>query len=375
MKKILLLLGCLFCIISAEAGEMLPLGSNAEKIEFAKWVHKEPVTLSQFKDKKVVVLFFWTIDSESLMAFRPISELCNKVEKDKVAWIGIASGDVKKIEDFKLTKTLPFPVAADNGKTVEKYLPSKAKYPACAIISKDGRLAWRGSVRNMPAVLKRLLAGKLDINEIARKEKFNISLGRAVKEKKHKEAIALIESEQKLKFSPDLATLHLQMLLEMKDTAGAVDMLNKTVEDHPQFIGPHLLRLMMHRSYFKNEKDAWKYGIDSIEKLKAYPAVLTDLLANEVSISFDQRSPAFMLAAAEALKGNISKIKKANDQATALLIYAQAMNLCAFNSEAAAAAEQAEKLFSDERSKSNAKKQKEYYKKIVDLKNCQKLKK
>ena len=375
MKNILLLLGYFSCIISAWAGEMLLLGGNAEKIEFVKWVHKDPVTLSQFKDKKVVVLFFWTSDSESLMAFRPLSELCRKVESDKVAWIGIATGDAKKIDEFRLTKTLPFPVAVDNGKTVKKYMPAKVKYPACAIISKDGRLVWRGTVRNMPAVLKRLLAGKLNINEIARKEKFNISLGKAVREKKHKEAIALIESEQKLKFSPDLTTLHLQLLFESKDNNGAVMMLNKTIEEHPQFIGPHLLRLMVHRSYFKNEKDAWKYGIDSIEKLKAYPEVLMNLLANELTVSLEQRYPDFIFVTANALKENISKIKKENDRAAALLIYAQAMNLCALNSEAAEAAAQAEKLFSDERNKNSAKIQKEFFQKLVKLKNNQKLKK
>ena len=370
MKKILLLITTVSCFLLG-AGELLLLGSNAEKIEVTKWVNKDPVELSEFKDKKVVVLFFWTLDSASVMAFRPMAELSQKVGNDKVAWIGIAVGNEKNISEFKLTKTLPFPVAVDNGKTITKYMPAKVKFPACAIISKDGRLAWRGTVRNMPLVLKRLLAGKLNINEIARKEKVNIDLGKAVREKNYKEAIRLVENEQRLKFSPDLTSLHLQLLLESQDTTGAIAMLDKTIAKYPQYIGPHLLRQMVHRSYFKNEKEARKAGFDSIEKLKSYPTVLADLLKNEINLSYDQRSPEFMVAISEALKQSVSKLKPV-EQAVVLLVYAQAMNMCAFNPEAASAAEQAEKLFTDERNKKSAKIQKEYYQKLLKLKKLQK---
>ena len=46
--------------------------------------------------------------------------------------------------------------------------------------------------------------------------------------------------------------------------------------------------------------------------------------------------------------------------------------MCAFNLEAASAAEQAEKLFTDERNKKSAKIQKEYYQKLLKLKKLQK---
>ena len=336
MKKLLLFFVLAFCIISSRAGEIIPLGSDAEKLDIAKWVHQKPVELSQFKGQKAVVLFFWTLDNPSVMAFKPISDLSKKVGSDKVAWIGIAVGNEKKISEFKLTATLPFPVALDNGNTVKKYMPVKVKYPACAIISADGRLVWRGTVRGMPIVLKRLLAGKLDINEIARKEKFNISLGKAVREKKYREAVKLVESEQKRKFTPELTTLHLQLLLEAQDTSGAVSMLDKTIAAYPQYIGPHLLRQMVYRSYFKDAKKAMAAGKDSVEKLKKYPAVLADLLKNEINLTIDQRSPEFMFFVADALKKAMADVKK--DKAAMLLIYAQAMNICTFNSEAAEAA-------------------------------------
>ena len=254
-------------------------------------------------------------------------------------------------------------------------MPSGLKYPACAIISGDGRLVWRGTVRGMPIVLKRLLAGKLDINEIARKEKFNISLSRAVKEKKYKEAVKLIESEQKLKFSPDLTKLHLRMLLDSKDNTGATAMLDKTISEHPEYIGPHLLRQMLYRSYFKDIRKAQISGMDSIEKLKKHPMVLADLLKSEMQLSNDQRSPEFMFAIADALKSSMSNIKAPKERAVLLYIYAQAMNMCAFNEAAVAAAEEAEKLFTDERSKKSAKIQKEYYQKLIQLKKKQMLKK
>lgn len=349
------------------ASEMAPLGKSAPELSVKKWVNMSPVSLDQYKGKKAVVLFFWSIDNASIMAFRPLSDLTGKVGDKDVAWIGIANGDEKKISEFKLTSTLPFPVAVDSGSTVKKYMPSKFKHPGCAIISRDGLLVWRGAVRSMPAVLKRLLAGKLDIKEIARREEFNIKLGSAVRGKKYKEAIALIEQEQKIKFSADLVALHLQLLLESKNTDGALAMLDKAVESHPELIGPHLLRQMVLRSYFKDEKRASAAAADSIERLKKYPKVLADMLQNEMKLSQDQRSPRFIYDMSEALNVSRRTLNK-REQAVMLLLYAQAMNICSFNCKAEKAAEEAEKLFTDQRDMQTAAMLKNYYKKLNELK-------
>ena len=366
MKKITLL-SVLFCSALLCAAEMAPLGKAAPGLAIKKWVHKEPVNIAQYKGKKAVVLFFWGMDNASIMAFRPLAELTKKVDASKVAWIGVASGDVKKIAEFKLTATLPFPVGVDGGSTVKLYMPEKFKNPGCAIISKDGILVWRGTVRNMPVVLKRLLAGKLNIDEIARKEQFNIALGKAVRDKKYKEAISLIEAEQKRGFSTDLTTLHLQLLLESKDTAEALAMLDRTVKAHPDRIGPHLLRQMVLRSYFKDEKKAAVAAADSLNHLKKYPKVLAEMLQNEMKLSQDQRSPRFIYDMALALN-KICRTLKDREQGTMLLLCAQAMNICSFNDKAEIAAAEAEKLFTDQRDMQTASMLKKYYKKLNELK-------
>lgn len=371
MKKFAVLF-LIFTVIFSAAADMLALGSPASEIEVKTWVHQNPVTLAQFKDKKPVVLFFWALDNASIMAFRPLADLTKQIKGDKVAWIGIASGEESNIAKFKLTKVLPFPVALDNGNTVKKYLPANVKYPACVIISADGRLVWRGTVRGMPIVLKRLLSGKLDINEIARKEQFNISLGRAVKEKKFKDAVALIEREQKGKFSADLAALHVQLLLEMNETAAASKLLNDTIEAHPDTLGPHLLRLMLCRSFFKDEKKALDAAKDSAEKLKEHPAVLANLLQNEMKLSFDMRSPECIMLFADAVYAALAKLDKPREQANVLMIYAQAMNMCALNQRAEEAAAKAESLFADGKEKKTAEMLKNYYRKLNSLKNQQK---
>ena len=96
------------------------------------------------------------------------------------------------------------------------------------------------------------------------KKKLILIWAKLSEKKNFKEAIRLVENEQRLKFSPDLTSLHLQLLLESQDTTGAIAMLDKTIAKYPQYIGPHLLRQMVHRSYFKNEKEARKAGFDSI---------------------------------------------------------------------------------------------------------------
>ncbi len=344
MRKIILFLVSALVILSCGAGEMLRLGSPAKALDVKNWVTGTPVTLAEYKDKKCVVIFFWSIDNESLMAFQPLSELSKKADPKQVAWIGMAVGEEQKIKEFKLTRVLPFPVAVDKGGTAAAYLPEKVKYPACAVISKDGRLAWRGSVRNMPVVLKRMLAGKFDIDEVARKEDFNIKLGKAVKEKNTALALSLVEGEQKKKFSQEMVSLHLQLLLEAKDTNGAIAMLDKVIADHPAFIGPHLLRQMLHRSYFKNEAKANAYADDTIEKLKKYPAVLAEFVQNEIKLPAGQGDPDLIYRSAAALK-EASATLKGKEKAVPLLIYAQAMNICGFNDRAAAAAAEAQEAF------------------------------
>ena len=372
MKKYIVFFLTAVLSVAVGAGEMISLGSQASEIEVKKWVHQNPVSLKQYKDKKVVVLFFWSLDNASIMAFRPLAELTKQVKGDKIAWIGIASGDEKNIANFKLTKVLPFPVAVDNGNTVKKYMPPKVKYPACAIISQDGRLAWRGTVRNMPLILKKLLSGKLDVNEIARKEQFNISLGRAVKEKKYQEAIALIEKEQLVKFSPELVTLQVQLLLEAKESAKATKLLDDTINAHPELPGPHLLRQMVYRSFFKDENKAIAAGSDSVNKLKSHPRVLADLLQNEMKLSVDQRSPEFIFMMANALKEACGKLS-GREKANMLLVYAQAMNMCSFNTLAESAALEAEKLFTDIKEQKTAEMLKKYYQRLIKLEKQQKI--
>lgn len=366
MKKLFLLLTLSLFILSCGAGEMIKLGTQAKALDVKSWATGEPVTVAEYKDKKIVVIFFWGIDNESLMAFQPLAELCKKVDASKVAWIGVAIGDEKKIKEFKLTRMLPFPVAVDKGGCAKAYLPEKIKYPACAIIAKDGRLAWRGSVRNMPVVLKTLMAGKFNLDEVARKEDFNIKLGKAMKEKKTAEALLLVEAEQKRKFSPEMVSLHLQLLLEAKDTNGATAMLDKVISAHPQYIGPHLLRQMLHRSYFKNEAKATAYANDTIEKLKSHPAVLSDFVQNEIKLPPGQGDPDLIYRAAVALKKAVTKLK-GREKAVPLLIYAQAMNICGFNDRAAAAAAEAEKEFEKPQEKQSVEQIRKHFSKLDEV--------
>ena len=365
MRKFVLFLTTALIIFSCGAGEMIRLGSPAKALDVKNWVTGSPVTLAEYKDKKCVVIFFWSIDNESIMAFQPLAELCKKVDSKQVAWIGIAVGDEQKIKEFKLTRMLPFPVAADKG-TAAAYLPEKVKYPACAVISKDGRLAWRGTVRNMPLVLKRMLAGKLDIDEIARKEDFNIKLGKAVKEKNTAVALSLVESEQKKKFSQEMVSLHLQLLLEAKDTNGAIAMLDKVIAEHPECIGPHLLRQMLYRSYFKNEAKARSYADDTIERLKKYPAVLVEFVQNEMKLPAGQGDPDLIYNAAVVLKEAASKLK-GREKAVALIIYAQAMNICGFNDRAAAAAAEAEEAFEKPQDKQSVELIRKHFSKLDEV--------
>ena len=85
MKKLFLLLALSLFILSCGAGEMIKLGTQAKALDVKSWATGEPVTVAEYKDKKIVVIFFWGIDNESLMAFQPLAELCKKVDASKVA--------------------------------------------------------------------------------------------------------------------------------------------------------------------------------------------------------------------------------------------------------------------------------------------------
>ena len=180
------------------------------------------------------------------------------------------------------------------------------------------------------------------------------------------EALLLVEAEQKRKFSPEMVSLHLQLLLEAKDTNGATAMLDKVISAHPQYIGPHLLRQMLHRSYFKNEAKATAYANDTIEKLKSHPAVLSDFVQNEIKLPPGQGDPDLIYRAAVALKKAVTKLK-GREKAVPLLIYAQAMNICGFNDRAAAAAAEAEKEFEKPQEKQSVEQIRKHFSKLDEV--------
>ena len=195
MKKFILLPICLFLAAITVNAKVLNTGEPVNVIS-GDWLDNKPHSIDEFKNKKTVVLFIWNLDNNGLAVIQAMNQLAKLFPEKDVACFAIANGDKMQVLKFPGVKQLPIPVCADPGKaTAAKYQRSYDQLPLAVVIDKKGILNWRGSIRQLPAVVKRVVEGKFDIKEQISAEKFSAALKDAVQKKDFVTADKLVRAE------------------------------------------------------------------------------------------------------------------------------------------------------------------------------------
>ena len=188
-------------------------GQEAPAIPSPIWKDGKLHRLSDYKNKKVTVLFIWNLDQQAIVNIPVMIRVVNAADPAKVAFLGVAGGTVEMINKFPGIAGLNFPICADHKRATAKiYLRRYDKLPLAVVIGRDGKLCWRGSIKQVPAVLKQIDSGKFDLAERIRAEKFSDAVSTAIREKKFKEAFKLINDEWQ-KHPENLELLSMQLLI------------------------------------------------------------------------------------------------------------------------------------------------------------------
>ena len=356
---------------AAKAPESTALATGAEVKELpgAYWVKGQPVKLSEFRGKMPVVLFFWTFHQASVNEIPRIVAAAKEFE-GKAGFIGIGCDDPQRLKNFLYLKDFNFPVLADDRLVfVNTFLRRPDRTPIAVVIDRDGRLAWRGRVVGLSAVLKEMLAGKFDLAEEIRREKCGTELGRALAVKDYDTALRI--SADELKRYPDnfeLLSLRAGIFCRgAKKPEAAIAEIDEAIRRHPGQLPLYELELKVIRAAKLDDKLGGFYrkvAADFAEK----PMVLIKLADDELKRPLDESHPEHfcnLIRAAYASKG----CRNEQEKALVSISYARMCHLLGRPDLALAAAKEAVTRLGG----ANKELQKElliyvtYYRKLVEI--------
>ena len=107
------------------------------------------VSLSQYRDKKAVLLYFWASWCHYCIAARPaVINLCNEIPKSEmeIISINVGSGDtLARVKKFQEANPAPFPVLYDGESKVTRSYRVEG-IPLFVVIDKSGVIRYRGNM-------------------------------------------------------------------------------------------------------------------------------------------------------------------------------------------------------------------------------------
>lgn len=214
MKHLSIFILSVFAVITLSAAvQPVPTGTPAPVIPSPIWMDGKLHRISDFKDKKVTVLFIWNLDQHMLPALQQMSQVVARSDKSKTAFLGVGGANVETLKKIPAITKLPFPVCADHNRaTVRLFCRSYDRPPLAVVIGKDSKVYWRGSIRQVPAVLEQIHSGKFDLKERLRTERFSDAVSNAIRAKKFDDALKLIRAEWE-RFPENMELLSMQLLL------------------------------------------------------------------------------------------------------------------------------------------------------------------
>ena len=216
MKKIFLI--AVFILISVSFLEAAPLkiGSKVDDISLEVWYKNKPAPVAAALGKKTVAILFVTTTMPDPLMLGRVEKMADDLKKKNVEIFLVNNGLPKKSTDVPAWKNLTLPVAFDlKSKLFDTIGGNFEKIPFWVVIAPDKRIAWRGGVSFLPALIQEMTSGRYTIEEAVRREDFTRNLRNLLRDKKFAEAVKSITAEQK--FEPgnlELLSLKCNILLK-----------------------------------------------------------------------------------------------------------------------------------------------------------------
>ena len=341
-------------------------GSVAPELDVVTWPQGKPTKLADYRGKKFVVLFFWTISEQGTKFFPEVARLSKEFEKEDVAFLGIGIDSAKSISEFMRLKELPFPVAADDRlNSVNLYMRERDRIPMAAVINKEGVLVWRGSPAVLEAALNEIISGKYDLKQNIERELFSQSVMDAMKIRDYPTVLKLLNTE--LVTYPDnmelisLKTRLLATLLNKPDEA--LEFLDENIKRDPKNLKLHEMGVIVLRDE-QRWSDLTKWFDRIIQTFADQPIMLVKFAQQEMNQPVEQLrlENAYKLCRAAY---NAPKFKNDREKGFVIGEYARSLYYCGRPDKALEVAKEAMVLLKGTPEFEKAKSYVIYYNKVL----------
>ncbi len=137
------------CLVSGPL-MALEIGDKAPPLKISKWIKGRKFKLEDLKNKEIVVIDFWTSESELCQRTVPhLTEMRKKYEVHGVRFIGISAEHVSTVMNFVEGQggKMQYTVAVDkDGATTQEILVGlgQNEIPHTVIVDRKGKIAWHG---------------------------------------------------------------------------------------------------------------------------------------------------------------------------------------------------------------------------------------
>lgn len=227
------LLTVLAALLPLSAG-VISTGERLSHLPSPLFLDGSTRTLQELADKDFTVLFLWEMNQAALVEFSRVANIAENNSKD-VRFIGAGIGELSGLQRFPGALRLGFPVNADKGALKKLLLRQGDPMPLTVLLDKSGTILWRGSLRHLPAVLRRCRQGKFDLKEEIRVEIFENNVNAALKNNETEKALAIIAGEyQKHPEKFDLLKQQLTLLKKLDRFSDALALLHQAQQREPE---------------------------------------------------------------------------------------------------------------------------------------------
>ena len=182
--------------LTLTAAARVEIGGRVENLPSPKWLDGGKRDLAALSaGKKFTVIYLWTIAQGSLTDFPRIAAVVERYGSE-VAFVGVGVGPEERVRAFPGAGRLGFPINVDpEGAALTEFGVAARTLPAALVLDGQRKLLWLGRSAGLPGTLDRCLAGKFDLQEEIRKDKFAKAVGEAVQAQEFERALKLLREE------------------------------------------------------------------------------------------------------------------------------------------------------------------------------------
>ena len=360
----LLLAAALFCC------GFLPIGGQAPELARGHWVASAPVRLSDNRGKKMTALLFWAPESSCARGVQHFAGTAYRLRKMPVAFVAVGKGGAEALTRFPLCRQLGgIPLLADAAEANQKlFLRSENRLPMAVLISREGKLLWRGNPAQLAGMIQMVSKGKYDEKLVRHRDDFNAAFSDFVAKSDFKGALGLLEKELATPFIPphEIVALqvgiHFRRLNSFDGALGAVHQAQKRFPGRPEYYEMELKLLELgNRPDLMNEFYLRLTGIFGGE-----PRVLLNFVTHEMNRSMDRMAPANVYIVARAA-ANAKKYRNDREHGRALIFYAQSLYCLGRPDLALPVAERSLKFLKGSEEYAQAEGVTKFYRKLVEF--------